>query len=80
MTMIKVHVLQVNMDSENTDELAASVTAGHTMQGGWQMPKGSKPGDLAVWYASGRQQFVARGWVEATPWKVEQGFGPYRGR
>src|SRR5260370_36113499 len=81
--MIKVRVLQVDQDPENTDELAAGVAAGHTVKDGWQMPMDSAPGDLVVWYAAGRQRFVARGWVEARPRKVEkgqgQGHGPYRG-
>jgi len=77
--MIKVRVLQVDKDQENTDELAAGVAAGHTDNDGWQMPRESAPGDLVVWYATGPHQFVARGWVEASPRKVEEGFGPYRG-
>jgi len=77
--MIKVRVLQVNTDPENTGELAAAIADGHTNEDGWQMPMHSVPGDLVVWYAAGLQKFVARGWVEASPWKVKQGFGPYRG-
>lgn len=48
--------------------------------GRWQMPKDCEPGDLVVWYAAGRQKFVARGWVEARPEWVEEGFGRYRGQ
>ena len=57
--MIKVRVLQVNTDAENSVELAAAVDAGHTDKDGWQMPRDSASGDLVVWYAAGRQQFVA---------------------
>jgi hypothetical protein len=28
---------------------------------------------------AGRQEFVARGWVEDTPWPVEHGHAPYCG-
>ncbi|MGH3401789.1 MAG: hypothetical protein ACRDRJ_04605 [Streptosporangiaceae bacterium] len=79
MTFIKVHVLQVDQEPGNIAELTAGVNAGRTVDD-WQMPKGALPGDLAIWYAAGRQQFVARGWVETTPVKVEEGHGPYRGR
>jgi len=71
-------VLQVDQNPANLDELAAGVDAGHTVEG-WQMPKDSMPGDLVIWYASGRQQYIARGWVEAKPAKVEEPPGPYRG-
>src|SRR5260370_12145430 len=81
--MIKVRVLRVDQDPENTDEVAAGDAAGDTVKDSWQMPMDSAPGDLVVWYAAGRQRFVARGWVEARPRKVEkgqgQGHGPYRG-
>jgi len=45
------------------------------------MPKGARPGDLAVWYASGRHAgvYVAWGWVDGVPRRVEDGPGPYRG-
>lgn len=79
MALIKVHVLQVNMTPANVEDLTSAVGAGHTDDDGWQMPKGSRTGDLAVWYMAGRQEYVARGWVEASPWKVESGPGPYRG-
>jgi hypothetical protein len=78
MAPIRVHVLQVNQNSENIDELTAGVEAGRTVTD-WQMPKGSAPGDLVIWYAAGRQQYVARGWVEEIPVKVEDGPGPFRG-
>jgi hypothetical protein len=42
------------------------------------MPKGSKPGDLVIWYAAGRQQYIARGWVDAIPTQVREGPGRYR--
>jgi hypothetical protein len=77
-TLIKVHVLQVDQDPENVAELAAGVAAGRTVDD-WQMPKGSRPGDLVIWYAAGRQQYIARGWVDAIPTEVRQGPGPYRG-
>ena len=79
MNLIKVHVLQVNLQPENIKDLTAAVDAGHTDDDGWQMPKGARTGDLAIWYMAGRQEFVARGWVEGIPWKVEHGHGPYRG-
>jgi hypothetical protein len=43
MAVIKVHVLQVNQDPENLDELARGVAAGHTVTT-WQMPKNAKAG------------------------------------
>jgi hypothetical protein len=77
---ITVHILQVNDQKENTDELARSLHIGRT-ETDWQMPKGARPGDLAVWYASGRQagKYVAWGWVDGLPHHVEEGPGPYRG-
>lgn len=77
---ITVHILQVNDQAENLDELDRSVRAGHTVED-WQMPKGARPGDLAVWYASGRHAgvYVAWGWVDGVPHHVEDGPGPYRG-
>jgi hypothetical protein len=77
---IKVHILQVNDEKENTDELARSVNIGHT-ETDWQMPKPARPGDLAVWYASGRKAgiYVAWGWVDGVPHRVEDAPGPYRG-
>jgi hypothetical protein len=76
--LIKVHVLQVDQDPENIAELAAGVAAGRAVDD-WQMPKGSRPGDLVIWYAAGRQQYIARGWVDAIPTEVREGPGPYRG-
>ena len=32
-----------------------------------------------IWYAAGRQQYIARGRVDAIPTKVKEGPGPYRG-
>lgn len=77
---IPVHVLQVNDQKENTDELARSVSLGRT-ETDWQMPKGARPGDLAVWYASGRDAgiYLAWGWVDGVPYRVAKGHGPYRG-
>jgi len=77
---ITVHILQVNDEKENTDELARSVSIGRT-ETDWQMPKGARPGDLAVWYASGRTAgtYVAWGWVDGVPYHVEDAPGPYRG-
>ena len=43
------------------------------------MPKSSKPGDLVIWYAAGRQKYIALGWVDAIPTVVGEGHGPYRG-
>jgi hypothetical protein len=77
---ITVHILQVNDKKENTDELARSVSIGRT-ETDWQMPMGARPGDLAVWYASGRNAgiYVAWGWVDTVPYHVDEGPGPYRG-
>jgi hypothetical protein len=77
---ITVHILQVDDQKENTDELARSLHMGRT-EADWQMPKGARPGDLAVWYASGRKagKYVAWGWVDGVPHHVEEGHGPYRG-
>lgn len=77
---ITVHILQVNDQAENLDELDRSVRAGHTVED-WQMPKSARPGDLAVWYASGPRAgvYVAWGWVDGVPHPVEDGPGPYRG-
>jgi hypothetical protein len=77
---ITVHILQVDDAAENVDELDRSVRAGHTVED-WQMPKGARPGDLAVWYASGRRSgvYVAWGWVDGVPYRVENPPGPYRG-
>lgn len=74
-----VHVLQVDRDPANLAELEAGLTARHTMDG-WQMPKGAKPGDVAVWYATlPTGAYVAWGWVEEAPQKVDDGHSPYRG-
>ncbi len=71
-------MLQVDQKPENVAELAAGVAAGRTVDD-WQMPKDSKPGDFVVWYAAGRQQYVALGRVDAIPIEVKEGPGPYRG-
>jgi hypothetical protein len=67
--MTKVHVLQVDTQPDNLDELERSLAVGHTVDevNGWEMPMKAEPGDLVVWYAAGRSEFVARGWVEARP-------------
>lgn len=77
---LTVHILQVNDAPENVSELDRSVRAGRTVED-WQMPKRARPGDLAVWYASGRHAgvYVAWGWVDGIPRPVQDGPGPYRG-
>ncbi len=62
------------------------MAVGHTVDevDGWQMPKNAMPGDLVVWYAAGRSEFVARGWVEArshlSSWKGHPSYmGPVAG-
>lgn len=77
---ITVHILQVNDRKENTEELARCVRIGRT-ETDWQMPRDARPGDLAVWYASGRNAgiYVAWGWVDGVPYHVDEGPGPYRG-
>jgi hypothetical protein len=76
--LVKVHVLQVDQKPENIAELRAGIAAGRTVDD-WQMPKGSRPGDLVIWYAAGHQKYIARGWVDAVPAEVREGPGPYRG-
>jgi hypothetical protein len=76
--LIKVHVLQVDQNPENIAELTAGVTVGRTVDR-WQMPKGAKPGDFVIWYAAGRQQYIALGRVDEVPAEVNEGPGPYRG-
>jgi hypothetical protein len=77
-TLVKVHILQVDRNPANIAELRAGVDAGRTVDD-WQMPKGSKPGDLVIWYAAGRQKYIAWGVVDAIPAIVREGPGPYRG-
>jgi hypothetical protein len=52
---VKVIVLKVR-HKENLDELAEVIRRGRTLDkdedDGWQMPKHSEPGDLAIWYAA----------------------------
>ena len=69
----------MDRDPENIAELEAGVAAGRTVDD-WQMPKGSRPGDLVVWYAAGRQKYIALGWVDEVPVLVKEGPGPYRGK
>ena len=76
--MVKVHVLQVDRNPENIAELEAGIAAGRTIDD-WQMPRDAKPGDLVIWYAAGRQKYIARGWMDAIPTEVREGPGPYRG-
>lgn len=76
--MIKVHVLQVDQNPENIAELEAGVAVGRTVDR-WQMPMGATPGDIVIWYAAGRQQYIAMGRVDAVPTEVSEGPGPYRG-
>lgn len=74
-----VHLLQVDSDPVNLEELEECLKHRHTVDG-WQMPKGAKPGDVAVWYATlPVGAYVAWGWVEEAPHKVDEGHGPYRG-
>lgn len=73
--LVKVHVLQVDRKPENIAELDDGIAAGRTVDD-WQMPKGAKPGDLVIWYAAGRQKYVARGWVDAIPVEVRKVPGP----
>jgi hypothetical protein len=75
----KVRVLQVDKNRENLAELEAGVIAGRTV-GDWQMPQDSMPGDLVIWYAAGRYEYIARGRVDTKPEPVKEGPGPYRGR
>jgi hypothetical protein len=75
--LARVHVLQVDRNPENIAELRAGVAAGRTVDN-WQMPKGSRPGDLVIWYAAGRQKYVALGWVDDIPVMVTDGPGPCR--
>jgi hypothetical protein len=76
--VVRVHVLQVDRNRDNVDELNDGIAAGRTVDD-WQMPKGAKPGDLVIWYAAGEQKYIARGWVDASPTEVREGPGPYRG-
>jgi hypothetical protein len=77
--LARVHVLQVDRNPENFAELTDGVAAGRTVED-WQMPKRSRPGDLVIWYAAGRQEYVALGWVDTIPMPVKEGPGPYRGQ
>lgn len=52
---MKVIVLKVK-GAANLDELAEVIQQGHTVEGGWQMPKDAAPGDLAVSYAGDPDQ------------------------
>lgn len=49
------------------DELGRGLQDGQTIDG-WQMPKHSRAGDIAVWCAAApRQEYVAWGWVADAP-------------
>jgi hypothetical protein len=66
MADVKVRVLKVDSDMVNVDELNEGIRVGRTVDG-WQMPKDSVPGDVAVWYAaSPRQEYIAWGWIADT--------------
>jgi len=71
-------VLQVDQDPKNIAELESGLAAGRTVDR-WQMPKEAKPRDFVIWYAAGRQQYIALGRVDAIPTEVSEGPGPYRG-
>jgi hypothetical protein len=77
--LAKVHVLQVDRKPKDIAELEDGVSAGRTISD-WQMPKNSRPGDLVIWYAAGRQEYIALGWVDDIPVMVKEGPGPYRGK
>ena len=67
MAGMKVRVLKVDHYQANVDELNRGLQAGRTIDG-WQMPKYSEPGDIAVWYATApRQKYIAWGWVTGPP-------------
>ncbi len=69
--LMKVRVLKVDRMSADIDELAEGIAVGRTI-GGWEMPSHARPGDVAVWYATGPDQcYVAWGWVCGRP---EPGF------
>ncbi len=60
---MEIRVLKVRREA-NLDELNEGISVGHTVArqglGGWQMPKPSQVGDLAVWYSGDpHQEFVA---------------------
>lgn len=80
---VKVIVLKVR-HKENLDELAEVIRRGRTLDkdkdDGWQMPKHSDPGDLAIWYAaSPDQEYRAYGWVSGTPVKPAAELTKYYG-
>lgn len=67
MAGMKIRVLKVDNDQANVDELNLGLRAERTVNG-WQMPKYSGPGDIAVWYAAApRQEYIAWGWVAGVP-------------
>jgi len=70
--LAKVHVLPVDRNPENIAELGAAVTAGRVVDD-WQMPMGARPGGLVIWYAAGRQEYIALGWVDDIPSRITGG-------
>jgi hypothetical protein len=79
---VDVIVLKVR-HKENLDEMEEVIRRGRTLDGdygGWQMPKHSQPGDLAIWYAaSPDQEYRAYGWVSGTPVKPASELMKYYG-
>jgi hypothetical protein len=79
--VIRVRVLQVDASPANQDELRRGIAEGRTVDG-WQMPKYSRRGDVAVWYATRpTKAFIAWGWIQDEPAPVPRdgGHGPYQG-
>ena len=64
-------MLQVDQNPENIAELEAGVIAGRTVER-WQMPMGARSSDLVIWYAAGRQQYIALGRVDASQRRLGQ--------
>lgn len=71
-------MLQVDQAPEDIAELTAGV-AGRTVDD-WQMPMGSRPGDIVIWYAAGRKQYIARGRVDDLPTRLGKVPGPIAAR
>jgi hypothetical protein len=67
MTNMQVRVLKVDNDQVNVDELSQGLRAGRTVNG-WQRPKPSGAGDIAVRYATApHQEYIAWGWIAGAP-------------
>jgi len=77
--LVNIHILQVDRNRANIAELEDGIAAGRTVDD-WQMPKAAQPGDLVIWYAAGKQKYIALGWVDTLPTEVREGPGPYRGQ